>query len=142
MKFDLSKHKTHLIIKSENNWGRNFLRFYLGAVLIISSYNLINDIMNSFDTKSYFEIIFLLLLAMVIYITEFKMTYKADIPLHKIDALLVNTLLGDTRYFLKLKNGKYRRIPRFQNYQEEKQTFKLIDEIGLKKQKLNNILLG
>ena len=70
------------------------------------------------------------------------MTYKTDIPLYEIDALLVNTFLGDKRYFLKLKNGKYRRIPRFQNYQEEKQTFQLIDEIGLKKQKVNNILFG
>ena len=142
MKFDLNEHKTHLIIKNENNWGRNFLRFYLIALLITSSYSFITDIMSSFNTENYFEIIFLLLLAMLIYIMEYKMTYKTDIPVHKIDTLLVNTFLGDKRYFLKLKNGKYRRIPRFQNYQEEKQTFKLIDEIGLKKQKLNNILLG
>jgi len=140
MKFGLNEDETHLTIKSENNWGRNFLRFYLISLLIISSYNLVIDIMSSFSTEIYFEIIFLLLLAMVIYITEFKMTYKTDIPLHQIDALLVNRFLGDARYFLKLKNGKYRRLPEFQNYQEKKQSFELIDEIGLKKQKVNNIL--
>jgi len=142
MKLGLNEDKTHLTIKSENNWGRNYFRFFVISIFITSAVELVIHTLNSFDTYNYFEVLFLIVLGLLIYLLEFKMSYKKDISIDEIDAVFVNKFLGDTRYFLKLKNGKYRRIPTFETYHEEERTFQMMDELGFKIEKANCLLFS
>ena len=142
MKLGLNEHKTHLIFKSENTWGRNYFRFFVISIFITSAVELVIHTLNSFDTYNYFEVLFMIVLGLLIYLLEFKMSYKKDISLHEIDAVFVNKFLGDKLYFVKLKNGKYRRIPTFENYQEEERSFQMMDELGFKIEKANCLLFS
>lgn len=105
---------------------------------ILMSLNLLNAILNLYDVNKtgfgFIEIVWLILgiaSLIILYLFIFKRTTTEKIPITEISGLNEKSILGRSRFSIKLLNGKKRELTELKTQAEFNELKKMFAEIGI-----------
>ncbi len=110
MKLSYNSDRKVLEIEDDLKTHQLLMKFLFAITLINSCINLYGS---NWSALGVFKIIWLFVGAVsliVLYFLFFKESVQKEIPIDAIDYLKEKTVFGRTRFTLKLKNGKYRKL--------------------------------